>query len=56
MCTLATRSNDWIDAASEELGIENTDERGWRVAPHGWVVMLASLDPELDGLTGRVIR
>ena len=23
--------------------MENTDERGWRLAPHGWVVMRASL-------------
>jgi hypothetical protein len=26
---------DWIDAVSEALGTENTDERGRRFAPHG---------------------
>jgi len=31
------------------------DERGWRFAPHGSVVMWASLNPELDGLTERII-
>jgi hypothetical protein len=52
----ATRSrSNWIDAVSDALGIDNTDERGWRLAPHGWVVMRASLDPELDGLTERII-
>jgi hypothetical protein len=33
----------------------DTDERGWRVAPHGWLVMRASPDPELDGLTERIV-
>jgi hypothetical protein len=35
--------------------MENTDERGWRFAPYGWAAMRPSLDPELDGLTERVI-
>jgi len=26
------------------------------LAPHGWVVMRASLDPELDDQTGRLMR
>ncbi len=35
-------------AAPDALGIENSDERGWRFAPHGWVVTLASLNPASD--------
>jgi hypothetical protein len=31
--------NDWIDVAADGLGAENTDEHGWRFAPHGWKVM-----------------
>ncbi len=33
---MAAPSNDWIDVAPDALGVENTDERGWRFAPHGW--------------------
>jgi hypothetical protein len=36
-------------------GIENTDEHGWRFAPHGWLVMRSSLDREFDGLTEQII-
>ena len=51
----ATPRNDWIDAARMGWVRENTDEHGWRFGPHGWVVMRASVDPELDGLTERII-
>jgi hypothetical protein len=44
---------NWIDAASDVAGVGNTDVRGWRFAPHGWVVAPASLD--LDGLTEPII-
>ena len=40
-------TGEWFDAAADTLGRENTDERGWRPAPYGWLVMRASLDPEL---------
>jgi hypothetical protein len=33
----------WIDAAPDAQCMENTDERGWRFAPHGWLAMQASL-------------
>jgi len=51
----ATPRNGWIDVALDALCVENTDERGWRFAPHGWVAMRASLDAKLDGLTQRII-
>jgi hypothetical protein len=36
--------------------MENPDERGWRFAPHGWLVIRASVDAELDGLTERIVQ
>jgi hypothetical protein len=53
--TVGDVQNNWIDEALDGLGLGNTDERGWRFAPHGWVVMRASLDAATDGLTERII-
>jgi hypothetical protein len=40
--------HDRIDLELDGLGVENTDERGWRFAPHGWVVARATPNLALD--------
>jgi hypothetical protein len=46
----AAPGNDWIDVKLDGPGIENTEERRWRFAPHGWAVMRANLNAELHDL------
>jgi hypothetical protein len=47
---MAMPRNDWNDAVSDALGIEHTDEPGWRFAPHGWVATRARLGPAFERL------